>query len=150
LARTQQTQVQSVNNAVQAGQKYVKVTDDVADALSNASEKFKFSLLEISRMASLESSFNPNVKNSSGYMGLFQFKGAASKETGLTGKEYDPITGHKINYDKRTSDGRPLHDHMMEDKMWGEIRRMAPTNPALQKALDRAIMIYRLSKDNPQ
>jgi hypothetical protein len=67
-----------------------------------------------------------------------------------SGKEYDPITGHKINYDKRTSDGRPLHDHMMEDKMWGEIRRMAPTNPALQKALDRAIMIYRLSKDNPQ
>jgi hypothetical protein len=26
---------------------------------------------------------------------------------------------------------------------------MALTNPALQKALDRAIMIYRLSKDKP-
>ena len=39
---------------------------------------------------------------------------------------------------------------MMEDKLWGEIRRAAPTNPALQKALDRAIMIYRLSKDNPE
>ena len=51
--------------------------------------------------------------------------------------------------DPRTDDGRPLHEHLMESKMWGEIRRMAPTNPALQKALDRAIMIYRLSKDKP-
>jgi hypothetical protein len=50
-------------------------------------------------------------------------------------------------YDPRTSDGRPLRDHIMDDKMWGEIRRMATTNPALQKALDRAIMIYKLSKD---
>jgi hypothetical protein len=22
-------------------------------------------------------------------------------------------------YDTRTSDGRPLHDHMMDDKLWG-------------------------------
>lgn len=51
--------------------------------------------------------------------------------------------------DPRTNDGRPLHDHLMESKMWGEIRRMAPTHPALQKALDRVIMIYRLSKDKP-
>lgn len=52
-------------------------------------------------------------------------------------------------YDPRTSDGRPLHDHMMDDKLWGEIRREAKTNPTLQSALDRAIMIYRLSKDKP-
>jgi hypothetical protein len=51
--------------------------------------------------------------------------------------------------DTRTSDGRPLFEHLREDKMWGEIRREAKTNPALQNALDRAIMIYRLSKDNP-
>lgn len=51
--------------------------------------------------------------------------------------------------DPRTNDGRPLHEHIKESKMWGEIRRMAPTNPALQSALDRVIMIYRLSKDNP-
>ena len=51
--------------------------------------------------------------------------------------------------DPRTADGRPLHEHIKESKMWGEIRRMAPTNPALQSALDRVIMIYRLSKDNP-
>ena len=59
---------------------------------------------------------------------------------------YDPITGHKIDYDKRTSDGRPLHEHLQEDKMWGEIRRMAKTSPALQDALERAIMIYKLIK----
>jgi hypothetical protein len=51
--------------------------------------------------------------------------------------------------DPRTNDGRPLREHIMEDKLWGEIRREAKTNPALQKALDRAIMIYRLSKDKP-
>lgn len=50
-------------------------------------------------------------------------------------------------FDPRTSDGRPLHDQLMESKMWGEIRREARTNITLQKALDRAIMIYKLSKD---
>ena len=59
------------------------------------------------------------------------------------------LVGYDHKPDPRTQDGRPLHDHIMESKMWGEIHRMAPTNPALQKALDRAIMIYRLSKDNP-
>lgn len=50
------------------------------------------------------------------------------------------------NYDPRTSDGRPLHDHIMEDKLWGDIRREAKTNPALQEALERAKIIYYLSK----
>jgi hypothetical protein len=61
----------------------------------------------------------------------------------------DPSTRKEIgwNYDPRTSDGRPLHDHIMDDKMWGEIRQEAKTNVTLQKALDRAIMIYKLSKD---
>lgn len=65
----------------------------------------------------------------------------------------DPSTRQEIGWDHtpdlRTGGQRALHEHMMESKMWGEIRRMAPTNPALQKALDRAIMIYRLSKDKP-
>jgi len=61
----------------------------------------------------------------------------------------DPSTRREIgwDYDPRTSDGRPLHDHIMDDKMWGEIRREAKTNVTLQKALDRVIMIYKLSKD---
>jgi hypothetical protein len=64
-------------------------------------------------------------------------------ERTLVGYQYE----NKI--DPRTSDGRPLIEHIRDDKLWGEIRRAAPTNPALQKALDRAIMIYRLSKDKP-
>lgn len=51
------------------------------------------------------------------------------------------------DYDPRTSDGKPLHDHILESKMWGEIHREAKTNPSLQRALDRVIMIYKLSKD---
>ena len=50
-------------------------------------------------------------------------------------------------FDPRTGDGRPLHDHLTESKMWGEIHRMAKTNSTLQKALDRVIMIYKLSKE---
>ena len=53
-----------------------------------------------------------------------------------------------VGYDHRTNDGRPLRDHIMDAKMWGEIRRAAPHNPALQDALDRVIMIYQLSKTN--
>ena len=63
----------------------------------------------------------------------------------------DPSTRKEIGhtYDPRTEDGRPLHDHIQDSKLWGEIRREAKTNITLQKALDRAIMIYRLSKDKP-
>jgi hypothetical protein len=61
----------------------------------------------------------------------------------------DPSTRKEIgyNYDSRTSDGRPLYDHIMDNKMWGEIHREAKTNVTLQKALDRVIMIYKLSKE---
>jgi hypothetical protein len=41
-----------------------------------------------------------------------------------------------------------LHDRIAEDKMWGEIRRMAKTNTTLQKALEQCIIIYNLSKDH--
>jgi len=63
-----------------------------------------------------------------------------------SGMEYDPVSGHKIDYDSRTADGRPLSDHIRENKMWGEIRREALTNPTLQDALERVIMIYKLTK----
>ena len=33
------------------------------------------------------------------------------------------------------------------EEMWRDIRLHAHTNPALQKVLDRAIMIYKLSKE---
>lgn len=54
------------------------------------------------------------------------------------------------NFDPRTSDGRPLRDHLMDSKLWGDIRREAKTNPTLQEALERAILIYHLSKNNGQ
>ena len=61
----------------------------------------------------------------------------------------DPSTRREIGYtyDPRTDDGRPLHDHIQDSKLWGQIRQEAKTNITLQKALDRAIMIYKLSKD---
>ena len=70
-----------------------------------------------------------------------------ARETGQTeriliGYQYE----NKV--DPRTNDGRPLHEHLKEDKLWGEIRRAAKSNKALQSALDRAILVYHLSKDH--
>ena len=50
--------------------------------------------------------------------------------------------------DPRTDDGRPLHEHIKEDQLWGQIRRAARTNSALQEALERVKILYHLSKDN--
>ena len=41
-----------------------------------------------------------------------------------------------------------LHNEMIDNQMWFEIRRAAKTNIALQNILDHAIMIYKLSKEN--
>ena len=62
----------------------------------------------------------------------------------------DPATRVEVgwNYDSRTADGRPLHDHMMDSKLWGNIHWEAKTNKLLQDALDRVKIIYELSKDN--
>lgn len=37
-------------------------------------------------------------------------------------------------------------DELQEAKLWGEIKRAAKSNPALQSALDRVKIIYELSK----
>ena len=63
-----------------------------------------------------------------------------SRESGSDQRELIKIQ------DARFHDGRTLHDHIMESKLWGDIRRAAETNPALQDALERAIMIYHLTK----
>ena len=55
---------------------------------------------------------------------------------------------YKDEIDSRTHDGRPLYDHIKEDKLWGDIRREARVNTALQEAMDRVILIYHLSKDH--
>ena len=62
----------------------------------------------------------------------------------------DPSTRTEIgwNYDPRTSDGRPLRDHIMDSKLWGNIHRAAEENPLLQEALDRVKILYELSRDD--
>lgn len=72
--------------------------------------------------------------------------GADPRTRQLVGYGYDPVTGHQIDYTKQTSDGDSLFERLQEDKMWGEIRRLARTNPTLQDAVDRVIMIYKLIK----
>jgi hypothetical protein len=66
------------------------------------------------------------------------------------GYEYDPVSGHKIDYDKRASDRCPLFEKMKEDKMWGEIRRASKDNPALQNALEQCILLYKLTEHYEQ
>ena len=63
------------------------------------------------------------------------------RESGATDREV-------VGYDARMNDGRLLVDHIQEEKLWGQIRQAARTNPTLQDALERAIMIYQLSKTN--
>jgi hypothetical protein len=62
----------------------------------------------------------------------------------------DPSTRTEIGwkYDPRTSDGRPLHDHIMDSKLWGDIHRAAKTNSSLQEALERVKLIYHLGKED--
>jgi hypothetical protein len=50
--------------------------------------------------------------------------------------------------DPRTADGRPLIDHIREDKLWGEIRRMAHTHEGLREELERVIIYYQLLKES--
>lgn len=39
-----------------------------------------------------------------------------------------------------------LREQLLENKLWGNIRRAAKTNPTIKQALDEAIMLYNLSK----
>ena len=47
-------------------------------------------------------------------------------------------------------DHQTMTEQLEEDKLWGEIRREARKNPALQKALEQCIIIYHLSKDKKE
>ena len=61
----------------------------------------------------------------------------------------DPSTRREVGWehDPRTSDGRPLHDHIMDSKLWGDIQRKAKTHPGLRDELERVIMFYRLLEE---
>lgn len=53
----------------------------------------------------------------------------------------DPSTRRIIGYDLESS---PERKHF---SLWNDILKEAETNPTLQNALDRVIMLYKLSKD---
>lgn len=55
----------------------------------------------------------------------------------------NPSTRKAVGWDYQTSGNAELNAH----NEWIRIRLEAKTNPALQKAVDRVIMIYKLSKD---
>jgi hypothetical protein len=46
----------------------------------------------------------------------------------------------------QSTKAKSLIEELREQKLWGEIHRAAKSNPLLQDTLDRAIMIYHLSK----
>jgi hypothetical protein len=48
----------------------------------------------------------------------------------------------------RDYNSEKLHKELMDAKMWGQIHRAAETNPALQEALDRVIIVYELSRQD--
>ena len=48
----------------------------------------------------------------------------------------------------RDYDSQKLHKELMDAKLWGKIHRAAESNPALQEALDRVIVIYELSRQD--
>jgi hypothetical protein len=43
---------------------------------------------------------------------------------------------------------RTVREMVLEDELWANIRKAAKTNPALQDALNHAIIIYKLTKTN--
>ena len=48
----------------------------------------------------------------------------------------------------RTAEKQSLIDDLREQKLWGNIHRAAKSNPVLQEALERVIMIYHLSEQD--
>jgi len=60
----------------------------------------------------------------------------------ITAREFGSTEKRVIGYDVTAS---PDQIHLSE---WNEILRAAKSNPALQEALDRAIIIYKLSQTN--
>lgn len=44
--------------------------------------------------------------------------------------------------------GRSKLDQILEDKLWGEIRRKSKTHPGLAAELERVIIFYKLLEEN--
>ena len=71
-----------------------------------------------------------------------------SPDKGKTVYKRLPGTSQRELYSDMISDGRTLHEQLLEQKMWGEIRRMARTDEGLRELLERAIVYYNLKKDH--
>ena len=59
----------------------------------------------------------------------------------------DPSTRQVVGYESGV-EYDPLSNNLREDKLWGDIRRLARTNETLQSELERVIMVYNLIKDD--
>jgi hypothetical protein len=55
-----------------------------------------------------------------------------------------PVQSRKLHWE--SEDAKDLREQILEDKLWGNIRRAAKTNHTIQRALDEAILLYNLSK----
>lgn len=67
------------------------------------------------------------------------------KADGVTyAREFGSSERFVIGYDKDV-----LEKELEETQLWSEIRKAAKTNKAIQRALDRVKILYRLSKDDP-
>jgi hypothetical protein len=52
-------------------------------------------------------------------------------------------------YKTLVKENKTALEELYENRMWGEIRRMAKTNPAMKEYTDRCIELYHLlKKDN--
>ena len=60
----------------------------------------------------------------------------------------DVIYRREVGSVERTEVGRDydLHAAVQDRQLWSNIKRAAKTNPALQDAIERVIIIYQLSK----
>jgi len=60
----------------------------------------------------------------------------------------DPSTRQAIGWDYDEEHvHRSMHDKIVEDTLWADIRRLARTNTTLKSELERVIMVYNLIKD---
>ena len=71
-----------------------------------------------------------------------------SPDKGKTVYRRLPGTSQRELYSDIMSDGSTFHEQLVEDQMWGNIRRMARQDPALQDLLERAIMYYNLKREH--
>ena len=71
--------------------------------------------------------------------------GADPSTRQAVGWDYDPANP---TWDPRNNTDRPLIDQLKEDQLWADLRRAAQKNVALRDALNQAVEIYHLSKNN--